>query len=116
MIAIEVWPSISETIFGCAPTKQDRRGGAAEVANPLEARLLEDAAVIDVRELGRTERTRLETLADGAELDPGSAREMHVPVRVHRGRGAMDVERLERVRREVADRVDRRVQVSLCDR
>jgi hypothetical protein len=41
---------------------------------------------------------------------------MHVPVRVHRGRGAMDVERLERVRREVADRVDRRVQVSLCDR
>lgn len=78
-----MWPSISETIFGCAPTKQDRRGGAAEVANPLEARLLEDAAVIDVRELGRTERTRLETLADGAELDPGSAREMHVPVRVH---------------------------------
>jgi hypothetical protein len=31
---------------------------------------------------------------------------MRVPVRVHRGRGAVDAELFVRVRREVADRVD----------
>jgi hypothetical protein len=53
------------------------------------------------------EAARLEALADGPEIDAGSAIEVCVPVRVHRGRGAVDTELLVRVRREVADGVDR---------
>ncbi len=39
---------------------------------------------------------RLEALADRPEIDAGAAREVHVPVRVHRGRGAVDDELLVR--------------------
>ena len=50
---------------------------------------------------------RLEALADGPEIDPGSAPGVRVPMRVHRRCGAVDAELLVRVRREVTDRVDR---------
>ncbi len=55
----------------------------------------------------RCRAARLEPLANGPEIDAGSAVEMRVPVRVHCGRRAVDAELLVRVRREVADRVDR---------
>jgi hypothetical protein len=55
----------------------------------------------------RCRAARLEALADGPEIDAGSAVEVRVSVRVYRGRCAVHAELLVGVRREVADRVDR---------
>ena len=54
----------------------------------------------------RCRAARLEALADRPEIDAGSAREVHVPVRVHR-RGRRGRRALVWVRHEVADRIDR---------
>jgi len=54
----------------------------------------------------RSRAARLEALADGPEIDAGSAPGVCVTVRVHRRGGAADPELPVRVRREVADRVD----------